>query len=309
MSIVTIAIPTYNRASKLPRAVESVLAQTFQEFELLISDNCSTDGTRNYCDAIASAVEQCRYIRRERTVSAAENFKSLLELASGDLFMWLADDDWLDPDYLQSAVKVLAENPDASLANSPVFYHGEMHELKYSDPAMCLLSESPSHRVAQYLREVGRNGAFYGVYRTDAVREAFFGSGIGSDWVFLASIANAGKVVPMETILHRSDDGGSKDLEALVKSYGRPGFYLASNSIYLYEICANFAYAIIAGKGCFGKMPISERVGLSRRCVIAIRRHKIVESPAATMRALVSYGRRRVRFVLRRALRDDRGKR
>jgi glycosyltransferase involved in cell wall biosynthesis len=104
--LVTIAIPTYNRAdSYLPGVIEAARNQTWPEVEILVGDNGSTDGTSTLIDAIDD--ERLRYIRHEENIGANANFNHLLEEARGEWFLLLHDDDLVDPDFVESCLSVV----------------------------------------------------------------------------------------------------------------------------------------------------------------------------------------------------------
>jgi glycosyltransferase involved in cell wall biosynthesis len=115
-AMVTVAIPTYNRAALLRETLESVLAQTHSNFHLLISDNASTDETADvvasYCDT------RIEYVRREYNIGMNANFNHLIELTETEFLTLLPDDDLLYPDYLHSVLDVLQRNPLAGLVHT-----------------------------------------------------------------------------------------------------------------------------------------------------------------------------------------------
>src|SRR5262245_14062805 len=94
--LVSIGLPTYNRASMLPRAIESVLAQTHANIELVLSDNASTDETETICREAQARDPRINYIRQAVNIGLIANFKFVLREARGAFFMWLSDDDWLE---------------------------------------------------------------------------------------------------------------------------------------------------------------------------------------------------------------------
>jgi hypothetical protein len=110
---VSVCIPTYNYGRFLRQAIESVLAQTWGEFELIVSDNASTDHTQ---EVIASFDdERIRTHRNERNIGLFGNFSRCLELAQGELVKFVCADDWLDPRYLERTVPVMREHPGVAL--------------------------------------------------------------------------------------------------------------------------------------------------------------------------------------------------
>lgn len=105
---VSIGMPVYNGELFIRKAVESVLTQSFGDFELIISDNASTDGTEGICRAYAIADPRIRYYRQPENLGAKNNFSAVLGLAQGDYFSWLAHDDYYERnDHIELLVKSL----------------------------------------------------------------------------------------------------------------------------------------------------------------------------------------------------------
>jgi len=110
---VSICVPTYNRAAILPYAVESVLAQTYQDFELLICDDASPDNT---ADIVAQWSDpRIRYIRHPQNIKRSRNMRSGYEASRGQYFVKFDDDDALTPTFLEKTVAILDAHPDADL--------------------------------------------------------------------------------------------------------------------------------------------------------------------------------------------------
>lgn len=86
----SIGLPVYNGENYLEQAIQSVLAQTFQDFELIISDNASTDGTEAICRRFAEQDPRILYVRQPRNIGAAKNYNYTFHLARGEYFNWLA---------------------------------------------------------------------------------------------------------------------------------------------------------------------------------------------------------------------------
>jgi glycosyltransferase involved in cell wall biosynthesis len=113
---VSIGLPVHNGENYLTEAINSVLAQTYTDFELVICDNGSTDRTEEICRRHADADPRIRYHRNPRNLGASANFRRSFELATGEYFRWLAHDDVLAPQYLERCVAALDREPDAILA-------------------------------------------------------------------------------------------------------------------------------------------------------------------------------------------------
>lgn len=116
--ILTVGIPTFNRAGLLREAIESVLGQTFSDFRLVVSDNASTDETD---EVIASFADpRLEYVRAEENIGMIGNFNRLITLTETEFLMLLPDDDRLYPDYLSSVVEVLQQKPQVGLVHTAV---------------------------------------------------------------------------------------------------------------------------------------------------------------------------------------------
>jgi glycosyltransferase involved in cell wall biosynthesis len=116
---VSVCIPTYNRAGMLKEAVEAVLAQTFTDFELIVSDNASTDGTESVVRSFDDP--RIRYVKNERNIGHRENWNQCLSLARGEYIALIPDDDQMMPDNLDAKVDMLTRHPNVGLVHSK--YH------------------------------------------------------------------------------------------------------------------------------------------------------------------------------------------
>jgi glycosyltransferase involved in cell wall biosynthesis len=115
---VSIGIPVYNGADFLGAAIESHLAQTFGDFELVISDNASTDGTQDLCRAYAKDDSRIRYVRQAENIGANANYNEVARISRAPFFRWAADDDVLLPEYLEQTYNLLSNDHDAVLCHS-----------------------------------------------------------------------------------------------------------------------------------------------------------------------------------------------
>lgn len=106
---VSIGMPVYNGEKYIREALDSLLAQTFTDFELIISDNASSDRTESICREYAERDARIIYFRQEKNIGAADNFQFVLDHAQSDLFMWAAHDDEWAENYLKDATDLLAD--------------------------------------------------------------------------------------------------------------------------------------------------------------------------------------------------------
>lgn len=116
MPKITIAIPTYNRATLLTEAIESVLSQTYKDFELLISDNASTDKTKDIVTSLNDP--RIRYYRNKKYIGMINNWNKCVELAHGKYLMILGDDDKLSPDFIRLSLSAHENYPQIGFSFS-----------------------------------------------------------------------------------------------------------------------------------------------------------------------------------------------
>src|SRR5258705_13293096 len=120
MPSVSVGLPVYNGERYLPEALDATLGQSYEDFELIICDNASTDQTGSICLEYAARDSRIRYFRNETNVGPNPNFNRTLQLARAPLFRWAAHDDVVAPDYLGACVGLLQATPDAVVCQSHV---------------------------------------------------------------------------------------------------------------------------------------------------------------------------------------------
>ncbi len=248
--LVSIGIPTYGRADRLERAVRSVLAQDHRELELIVADDASTDDTPQTCARLAAEDSRVRVVRHERNLGHARNFRCVFELATGPWFMWLSDDDWIDPRYVSRCLGVLQTDPGAVLVGGRArYYDGERFVAQ--ERATNLRSPRAAARVARYFARVDLNGPLYGIARHETLRRAPFEAVIGGDWLVVGQLAALGTVQTLEDVhVNRSATGLSSDSHALTSGeFGLTGFDARQHHVL---IARTVAGRIVRGEGTFG---------------------------------------------------------
>jgi glycosyltransferase involved in cell wall biosynthesis len=197
---VSIGLPVFNGENFLEAAIRSVLAQTLDDFELIVCDNASTDRTAEIGNDYAARDSRIRYFRNPRNLGAAPNYNLAFSHARGRYFRWLAHDDRMLPSYLAKTVRVLDERSDAILCNTVVSYidgSGTPIGLYNSELAR---ADSPSAAV-RFAWMVLRSHScvdFFGLIRRDALRGSLLhGSFHGADRAFLAQLALRGRMIQL----------------------------------------------------------------------------------------------------------------
>ncbi len=120
--LVSIGLATYNREHYISEVIDCWLAQTFKDFELIISDDASSDGTQKICEEYAKKDERIKYIRQKKNLNQPLCFKFVLEQASGKYFAWAQDDDLYDKHFLEDCVKAMEKDPSLIMAFAHMVY-------------------------------------------------------------------------------------------------------------------------------------------------------------------------------------------
>ena len=197
---VSIGLPVYNGEAFIGEAIESILDQTFTDFELLISDNASTDRTPEICRRYADGDARVRYSCNEANLGAAANYNRVFHLARGDYFRWAAHDDKLAPDYLAACVAVLDRDPSVVLCYPQTLIIDERSEPLHVHPDnLDLASPEPHLRFDQYFRRYSPRrdecNAVFGLVRREVLAQTgLIGAYASSDMILLGEIALLGKI-------------------------------------------------------------------------------------------------------------------
>jgi glycosyltransferase involved in cell wall biosynthesis len=131
--VVSIGMPVFNDEKHLRQSLDSLLAQSFKDFELVISDNASTDKTPEICREYAARDQRIRYFRQPENLGQQRNFNFLLQQAQGEFFMWAASDDWWAKEFVEILLNALKLNDKCTSAFGPFLYVDENNQ-PISDP-------------------------------------------------------------------------------------------------------------------------------------------------------------------------------
>jgi glycosyltransferase involved in cell wall biosynthesis len=219
--VVTIGIPAYNRPALLRRAVDSALAQRDVSIEVLISDDASPDpDVQDVLRDLAGTDPRVRVARQSRNLGHAANYQWVLNAAAGEYFMWLSDDDWIDPGYVEGCLAALAQDRGAVLVCGVASYYQDGVHVVDERP-IDLTSSRPGLRVIRYFGRVSLNGPLFGVARRDRWLQIGFPPVIGGDWMLVAELAARGRVRTIGAAhIHRSLTGLGSDATSLGLGFG-----------------------------------------------------------------------------------------
>jgi glycosyltransferase involved in cell wall biosynthesis len=211
--VISFGLPVRNGASTIAQAIESIVAQTLEDWELVISDNLSTDGTSEICASFAARDPRIRHIPSGRDLSIHENFRAAFHHARGPFFRWCGDDDWLEPTYAERTVAALAESPGSVVCTTVQQLYRDGHPLPVNDPIPILGGvDSPDAETrVRALLHLIQNGGHLGidtvyslVRREAAAQTGLQGSIRDGDFVYACEMALLGPFVHVpELLAHR----------------------------------------------------------------------------------------------------------
>ena len=209
----SIGLPVFNGDDYLEEAIDSILAQTYSNFELIISDNASTDGTEDLCRAYAVQDRRIQYHRNPKNIGATQNWYRVFDLSRGEYFASAAHDDVYAPDFMEKCISVLESDPSIVVCYSKtciIDEHGSPLEdariSKMLEAKIDTVSSSPSVRLYNAIGVDYLCIQLYGVMRAKALRDTkVFAGYYGCDRNTLAELALLGKIheIPEYLFFHR----------------------------------------------------------------------------------------------------------
>jgi glycosyltransferase involved in cell wall biosynthesis len=204
---VSIGLPVYNGESFINNSINSILSQNFSDFELIISDNASTDNTWDIITSYAARDKRISLYRQPQNIGGLKNFEFVLHKARGSYFMWAAVDDWWAPEFLANMVNELDNNVNSAVAMSAVERVTE--EGKHVDFIKHEGNANPANMSNLRLAMKLMSGCLYhiyiyGLYRTCFLKKALqnFPLVMGGDRLFVCQVALATKFSYVNQILH-----------------------------------------------------------------------------------------------------------
>jgi glycosyltransferase involved in cell wall biosynthesis len=210
---VSMGLAVYNGERFLEEALTSLLAQDFDDFEIVISDNASEDRTPDLCRDFQASDARIAYHRQDENRGAAWNYNHVFALSRGHYFKWTAHDDVYRPTFVSRCVAVLDERPDVSLCYSAT---------ADVDDDSRIIHTHPAHPYADADDVVGRVGSLlayrssciesFGLVRREHMaRTGLIGPYTSSDRTWMLELALMGKFheIPEVLFLHRQHAGRS----------------------------------------------------------------------------------------------------
>lgn len=260
---VSIGIPVFNGEHCLRSALDSLLAQTVGDFEIIISDNASTDQTESICRAYAEKDQRIRYYRQPVNLGAEPNFLYVLDKAVCEYFMWAAADDVRSPDFIELNLDFLEGHPDYVCSISPVRFEGKGFDEKQMGDRS--LDDGRFYvRQRKFFGAWHANGAFYSLMRTKVIKNCEWldewGSRkfLGGDWAIVLYLARQGK-------LNRLEQGW---LELGINGGSNNGVFFRQCRSSSLDYVAPFWKLTRAALSLIAGAPFSSKLAIFRECLI-----------------------------------------
>jgi len=202
----SLGMPVFNGENYIRQAIDSLLSQTFSDFELIISDNGSTDRTEEICRAYAARDSRIHYYRNEENRGAAWNFNRVFELANGKYFKWVAHDDLHAPEFFSKCVEALDRDPSIVLAYTNTAKIDGEGKLLGSLPTSIYDLHADSFNACERFRYLicvwHACDPIFGVIRSDILKKTpLMRSFISADRMLLAQLALLGRFYEIQEFL------------------------------------------------------------------------------------------------------------
>jgi glycosyltransferase involved in cell wall biosynthesis len=201
---ISIGMPTYNSAVTIGASIKSLLVQSFEDFELIVSDNASSDSTRDVVESLASQDRRIRYVCQPENIGANRNYSAVARMARGEYFKWASSSDWCAPTFLAKCLIALEHNEDAVLAapltrlfaGNPDTATDYLHDIE-------LLDCGPVARLVKLTSGKRLNNAVNGLIRMNALRRTrLMDPFYRADIVMMGHLALLGKFIRVEEFLY-----------------------------------------------------------------------------------------------------------
>lgn len=210
--LLSIGMPVYNSSTYVAEALSSILGQTLGDFELIISDNASDDGTEEICRDFATADSRIRYQRNETNIGCPLNYNAVAKLARGTYFKWSSSNDICQPRFVEACITALERCPDAVLSYPrTIFFDSTNGRVEEYDDNLFLDQDDPVARFRACDERMNYNNIMNGVIRTrELMSTTLHWNYASSDLALIRELSLYGKFVEIpERLFHRRMDSAA----------------------------------------------------------------------------------------------------
>ena len=200
LPLVSIGIPVYNGETTIKKLLESVLNQSYENIEVIISDNLSNDSTPNICNKYKKNDKRINYIRQKNNIGISNNFNFVFNNSGGKYFIWAADDDFFEKEFIEKCVEKMEANPKAALCNTITNQYVSGFKEKVCETRLDTFIKKKN--FFNFFKEVLFNfpaTAIYGLYRAEFVKKTdLWKNTFSGDLIFILQLALLGNFVQVE---------------------------------------------------------------------------------------------------------------
>ena len=225
---VSIGLPVYNGGKFIRKKLDSLLEQRLSNFEIIISDNNSTDLTHKICKEYASKDKRIRYFQQNENIGGWKNFGFVLQKAKYEYFLWTAVDDIILPQFLEETLKILESDKKIVASTSTMKLYGKRTSelqtntsnrwiikkikkisLNFGYMNMFSATGTYENRIKEYFKNIRHNQVFYSVFRTEQIKQSFVkNEALWSDACTIFNILKFGELFVIDKMLMSVYDGG-----------------------------------------------------------------------------------------------------
>lgn len=198
---VSIGMPVYNGEDYIEAALQSLQSQTYEDLEIIVSDNGSTDRTHEIVSDVASMDKRLKVNRFRENMGASTNYNTVFELSSGAYFKWAAHDDLVKPTYIERCVDRYRSTKDTVSIVYPnsEFIDEEGNVTGPDGEDQTTLSAIATVRAIRVLRTQGMAAAVFGLFNSDVLRRtSLIGNFSSSDYVLLLQVSLLGRIIKLD---------------------------------------------------------------------------------------------------------------
>jgi len=234
---VSIGLPIYNGEKFLHKRIENLLAQTFTDFELIISDNKSTDSSVKICKEFMEKDSRIKLHVQDHNIGQFKNYNFVLEQSQGKYFVWAAADDLLLPKFLEKNVEILETKKNVVTSISKLKMFGKFSDSLKKNKSDSILkkiekkiktrishmdcfpiSGKYENKVSDFFKRCRHSQVFYGLHRTDAIKECMIDKSVlGFDTFYALSLLKHGDMYVIDDVLMQVFDGGDSRSGDMIK--------------------------------------------------------------------------------------------
>ncbi len=229
--LITIGLPAYNGEQTIKRTIDSILSQTFYNFKLIISDDGSTDSTPNVCREYEQKDDRVKYLQKNKTTGWIWNFIDLAEKSNTKYFVWIAQDDYWDSQFIEKNINILEKNSKIVASISDIQLIGPNIKNYYSNQK--IVHSKDNHTKFKFVRpiigtlnekienilEFNWSINLYSIFRTEVLKASLVHNAFVSwDFALILNVVKYGDLNVLDEVLAYRDTEGVTSIKSIIKS-------------------------------------------------------------------------------------------